>query len=42
MMCFCVFKSDVISNSVDVRYGATGSGKDNWLNYNLKVSIRVY
>ena len=34
--------SDVISNSVYVRYGAAGSGEDNWVNYNLKVSIRVY
>ena len=34
--------SDVISNSVYVRYGAAGSGEDNWVNYNLKVSIRIY
>ncbi len=34
--------SDMITNRVYIRYGAAGSGEDNWVNYNLKVNIKIY
>jgi len=34
--------SDMIADRVYIRYGAAGSGEDNWVNYNLKVNIKIY
>ena len=33
---------DIINNSVYLRYGASGTGDDTWINYGVTVNIKIY
>ena len=33
---------DILSNSVYIRYGASGNNEDTWFNYGVAVNINIY